>query len=107
MVTGGFRTRTAMQQALADGELDVIGLGRPLVTVPGTPSMLLDGNLQQAAAPEATIDVFAAMPWFSTQLTRLANGGIADAALTAAAAVAEFGAHEQSALLALLARRGG
>ena len=43
MVTGGFRTRAGMEQALAGGPVDVIGLGRPLCTDPDVPKPLLAG----------------------------------------------------------------
>ena len=43
MVTGGFRTRGGMEQALAGGPVDVIGLGRPLCTDPDVPKRLLAG----------------------------------------------------------------
>ena len=41
MLTGGFRSRTAMEAALADGDLDVVGLGRPLCGAPGCVNELL------------------------------------------------------------------
>ena len=44
MVTGGFRTRAGMEQALVGGSVDVIGLGRPLCTDPDVPKRLLAGN---------------------------------------------------------------
>lgn len=105
MVTGGFRTLAGMLAALEDGELDVIGLGRPLISDPHTPRRLLDGSLERAATPEAQMDVFAAMPWFSTQLTQLAEAGQPDLALSTEAAVAAFSAFEQASLAALLAQR--
>jgi 2,4-dienoyl-CoA reductase-like NADH-dependent reductase (Old Yellow Enzyme family) len=40
MVTGGFRTRAAMEAALA-GDCDMIGLGRPLCWQPDFPRRLL------------------------------------------------------------------
>ncbi len=43
MVTGGFRTRAAMEQALSAGAADIIGLGRPLCYEPNGPNRLLDG----------------------------------------------------------------
>ena len=43
MVTGGFRTRAAMEQALATGAADVIGLGRPMCVVTDAPRQLLAG----------------------------------------------------------------
>jgi 2,4-dienoyl-CoA reductase-like NADH-dependent reductase (Old Yellow Enzyme family) len=44
MVTGGFRTREGMEQALAEGSVDMIGLGRPLCTDPQVPRRLLAGE---------------------------------------------------------------
>ncbi|MFI4979609.1 MAG: NADH:flavin oxidoreductase/NADH oxidase family protein [Nevskiales bacterium] len=44
MVTGGFRTRAGMEQALAEGSVDVIGLGRPLCTDAEVPKRLLAGS---------------------------------------------------------------
>ncbi|MBX7539610.1 NADH:flavin oxidoreductase/NADH oxidase family protein [Qipengyuania sphaerica] len=43
MVTGGFRTRAAMEQALAIGAADVIGLGRPLCVQTDGPKQLMEG----------------------------------------------------------------
>ena len=44
MVTGGFRTRAAMDQALDMGAADVIGLGRPMCVVVDAPKQLLEGR---------------------------------------------------------------
>jgi len=44
MVTGGFRSRAGMEQALAEGAVDVIGLARPLCTDTEVPNCLLAGN---------------------------------------------------------------
>ncbi|QUL36520.1 NADH:flavin oxidoreductase/NADH oxidase family protein [Erythrobacter sp. JK5] len=44
MVTGGFRSRAAMEQALAIGAADVIGLGRPLCVMTDAPHQLLEGR---------------------------------------------------------------
>ena len=43
MVTGGFRSRGAMEQALSSGAADVIGLARPLCYQPDGPKRLLEG----------------------------------------------------------------
>jgi 2,4-dienoyl-CoA reductase-like NADH-dependent reductase (Old Yellow Enzyme family) len=43
MVTGGFRSASAMEQALRSGAADVIGLGRPLCVMPEAPKRLLGG----------------------------------------------------------------
>jgi 2,4-dienoyl-CoA reductase-like NADH-dependent reductase (Old Yellow Enzyme family) len=51
MVTGGFRSRAAMAEALAAGELDVVGLGRPVCTEPDLPGRLAVGTSAGAAPP--------------------------------------------------------
>jgi 2,4-dienoyl-CoA reductase-like NADH-dependent reductase (Old Yellow Enzyme family) len=52
MVTGGFRTRAAMDAALASGALDVVGLGRPFCADPTIAEGLLSGRLSEAAFPD-------------------------------------------------------
>jgi len=44
MVTGGFRTSAAMNKALGDDGVDVIGLGRPLLVEPEGSAALLTGR---------------------------------------------------------------
>jgi len=43
MVTGGFRRREAMEQAIESGSADLIGIGRPLCVDTDGPSQLLAG----------------------------------------------------------------
>lgn len=43
MVTGGFRTRAAMEQAIESGAADVVGLGRPMCIKTDAPQQLLEG----------------------------------------------------------------
>ncbi|MEE4199263.1 NADH:flavin oxidoreductase/NADH oxidase family protein [Erythrobacter sp.] len=43
MVTGGFRSRAAMEQALAEDAADVIGLARPLCVQTDGPARLIEG----------------------------------------------------------------
>jgi hypothetical protein len=52
VVTGGFRSRAAMVASLAEHELDVIGLARPLCTEPYLSKRLLDGSAEAARADE-------------------------------------------------------
>lgn len=42
MITGGFRSRDVMEKAVADGEVDMIGIARPLCTQPNLGSLLVD-----------------------------------------------------------------
>lgn len=46
---GGFRTLAVMEQALADGRADLIGLSRPLIREPRLPSRLQEGSATAAS----------------------------------------------------------
>jgi 2,4-dienoyl-CoA reductase-like NADH-dependent reductase (Old Yellow Enzyme family) len=105
MVTGGFRTRRFMTEALAAGELDVVGLGRPMITVPETPHLLLAGEIDRAPLDEGRIGLLQLIPWYSLQLERLGDGLDPDLALDGAEAVQRFGTLETGYFAALLARR--
>ncbi|QIQ86796.1 NADH:flavin oxidoreductase/NADH oxidase family protein [Erythrobacter sp.] len=93
MVTGGFRSRAAMEQALAIGAADVIGLGRPMCVMTDAPRRLLDG-LERLPRYEDDLEVipswlgflkrlqvmkavngFAGMAWFYHQLWMLGREG--------------------------------
>lgn len=52
MVTGGFRSAPLMRQVLASGELDMIGLGRPLCVMPDAPNRVLSGEIESLPEPE-------------------------------------------------------
>lgn len=93
MVTGGFRSRAAMEEALSAGAADLIGLARPLCVDPDVPRKLLAGEIAAAplyekslkigdgffgpASPNTTIKAingFAAMAFYYQNLYRLADG---------------------------------
>ncbi|MEL6529781.1 MAG: NADH:flavin oxidoreductase/NADH oxidase family protein [Pseudomonadota bacterium] len=96
MVTGGFRSRAAMEQALEIGAADVIGLGRPLCVMTDAPKQLMDGaetlpryedgldlipawlgflkKLQMMKA----INGFAGIYWFYQQIWMLGHEGRVD-----------------------------
>jgi 2,4-dienoyl-CoA reductase-like NADH-dependent reductase (Old Yellow Enzyme family) len=86
LLTGGMRSRAVMEQALASGAVDVIGLGRPMTHAPDLPRQLLDGTA--AAAPEVNIrskvrrieDALQVM-WFQAQIHELGKGREPDLAL--------------------------
>lgn len=94
MVTGGFRTRTLMQDALADGELDVIGLGRPFLCDPMIATKLIEGAVDVAPSPERGRSIFQAVPWFNMQIERLADGLAPDLELDSDEAARAFVAIE-------------
>jgi len=96
MVTGGFRTRAGMEDALAD--CDVIGLGRPLCWQPDFPRRLLAREVEgvervedrlklrsrgwlSPASPITALkmlNTFGAMSWYYCQIFRLADDQPAD-----------------------------
>ncbi|RJQ81188.1 NADH:flavin oxidoreductase/NADH oxidase family protein [Pseudonocardiaceae bacterium YIM PH 21723] len=80
MVTGGFRSRAAMQDALDNGSLDLVGLGRPLAVEPDFPQRLLDGadgpkaNLRPRTVGLKMIDSAAELTYYTTQMWRMGDG---------------------------------
>lgn len=93
MVTGGFRTRAAMVEALARGAADVIGLGRPLCVQPDGAARILAGadslpraeaglglfpawlSFLKAVPMLRAVDSFAGQYWFYAQITALGKTG--------------------------------
>jgi len=93
MVTGGFRSRGAMAAALASGDTDIVGLGRPLCVDPGFVARLFEATTARADDPGAGlaygrglfglrspvsalrfINIFSQMGWYYVQLMRLGRG---------------------------------
>lgn len=94
MVTGGFRTAAGMELALQGGDVDVIGIARPLCTHTDVPKQLLSGAMQETPAYEKQlvmaktgllsptspvlllklINVLGGQGWYYHQLYRLADG---------------------------------
>lgn len=97
MLSGGFRSRLAMEQALDAGACDIIGLGRPLCVDPALPARLLSGQSLKAEAWEERMDAsMAAACWFSMQLVRIGGGADADVDLPIEQAIDEYKRHEQA-----------
>ncbi len=107
MVTGGFRSRAAMAAAVSSGAADLIGLARPLCTVPDGPAKLLNG-LDRLPSPEnslrlfpswlsalrriqmlKTIDTFAVQFWFYGQIYAMGRTGENDPQLKPFSAMIE------------------
>ena len=93
MVTGGFRTIEGMNAALASGEMDMVGLGRPLCVDAQVPNKLLSGAMTETPAFEKTLQIgpgwlgphspFAIVKglngwgqqgWFCLQILRMGDG---------------------------------
>lgn len=92
MVTGGFRSRAAMEDAVKSG-VAIIGLGRPLCVLPDAPAQLLAGGLDALPAHERSLTLgsgyfgpaspsdlmkaangFAALSFFYRNIIRMADG---------------------------------
>jgi 2,4-dienoyl-CoA reductase-like NADH-dependent reductase (Old Yellow Enzyme family) len=92
-VTGGFRSRTAMDAAVSTGECDVVGLGRPAATTPDAADVLLSGRSDAVVAHSRqygmrralgkvadlkTLDGVLELGWHADQLHRLGAGRAPD-----------------------------
>jgi hypothetical protein len=67
MVTGGFRSRKGMQDAVLEGACDIIGLARPAVLEPSLPKdVILNEGLPDDAAKVEARNI--ATPWILKQL---------------------------------------
>lgn len=113
MVTGGFRSSSAMEQALRSGAADVIGLGRPLCVMPEAPKRLLGGMAmlpkmenQLALLPDwlaalrniklvRSIDGFAVQYWYYAQLYALGRTGRTASDMTVFAAMREVESYQK------------
>lgn len=79
MLTGGFRSGNAMREALSAGDVDVIGLGRPLTVEPDLPRALLAGAAARSTVrPIRTrvraLDGISEIAWHTQQMHLLAAG---------------------------------
>jgi 2,4-dienoyl-CoA reductase-like NADH-dependent reductase (Old Yellow Enzyme family) len=79
LLTGGMRSRAVMDQALASGAVDVIGLARPMTYMPELPARLLDGSLAAAAPVRIRsrlriLDDALQVMWFQAQIHEMGRG---------------------------------
>lgn len=80
MLTGGFRTSRAMVLAIAEGSVDMIGLGRPLAVDPYLPIKIFKGEATESQLqPLKTIFLtkdqlgFIELFWYTQQIQRIAS----------------------------------
>jgi len=77
MVTGGFRQRAAMEQALDSGGAYIIGLGRPMCVMTDAPSQLMAG-LGELPRYEDSLSLFPSwLAWLGNLKTLKAVAGFA------------------------------
>lgn len=88
-VTGGFRSRGAMESAVYDGECDVVGIGRPTATTTDAADAILSGRADRLTAYDLqygmrrllgkvadlkALDGVLNLGWHNDQLHRIAAG---------------------------------
>ena len=117
-LTGGFRSASDMEEAVAEGLTDFVGIGRPLVLSPDLPKRILNGagrrrielpriSTRVKALDEALGGVLL-IGWYEMQMHRLARGGYASAHGNGLAALAfTVRRHGFGALMPRRARRHG
>lgn len=81
VVTGGFRSGSAMNAALESGATDMIGLARPLAVYPDLPNKLMEDNdhettLKRPSTGIRMVDRMAMLDitWYEYQLYRIGRG---------------------------------
>ncbi|MGU9950722.1 MAG: NADH:flavin oxidoreductase/NADH oxidase family protein [Gammaproteobacteria bacterium WSBS_2016_MAG_OTU1] len=88
MVTGGFRSAKVMKDAISNGDVDIIGIGRPFIIDPAFPEKLLRGEIESLPArerdfsPSDTLPKSAVLNWFCHQLSLVAKNGCVDDSLS-------------------------
>lgn len=80
LLTGGFRSKAAMEKAIEDGSVDLIGIGRPMCFEPDLPSKLINGEVDKASliSPRSKIrllDGILQIAWYQGQMNHLARSG--------------------------------
>lgn len=120
MVTGGFRTRAGMEEALASGACQMIGLGRPLCVETDVPARLLDRRIERAPEWEKRLRLgrgwlsensplnaikmvngWGAQGWYCLQLLRMGDGENPDVSMGVWRAFNAYRRHEVAAAKAL------
>ncbi len=121
MVTGGFRTRAGMEDALASGACQVVGVGRPLCGDPLSVRRLMTGEIEALPAyervlrvgpgvfgPHSSLTLFkvingaGAQGWYCLQLLRMGDGLEPDLRMGVVKALTSYMSNETKAAKALV-----
>lgn len=122
MVTGGFRTRVGMEEALSSGACQVVGIGRPLCGDPLAAKRLLNGETDMLPSYEKTlrlgptwllgpnspvslikmINGWGSQGWYCLQLLRMGDGLDPDLRMSVFSAFQGYAKNETQAAKALL-----
>ncbi|MEZ5790727.1 MAG: NADH:flavin oxidoreductase/NADH oxidase family protein [Nitratireductor sp.] len=123
MVTGGFRTVAAMQRAVSEDSVDMIGLGRPLVLDPEAPNKIFAGKLERLVSrdedlvigngllgPRSPIsflrdlNAWGSLGWYYEHIYSLADGRNPDTTLSAFRALLRYDSTEGKTAKAVTGR---
>ena len=123
MVTGGFRTRAGMEEAIRAGACDLCGIARPLCVDPDLPRRLMRGEVEAAPSYEKTLRIgpgvfgphskvdlikalngFGVMAFFYENIFRLADGLDAREKMAVLPAFIKYQMQEMKAARALTGR---
>lgn len=83
IITGGFRSQTAMEDALNSGHLDFIGIARPLAILPDLPNQIQNGTYQTITteriktgvkAVDSKLGAVLEMDWYMNQMALIGQG---------------------------------
>ncbi|WP_294034799.1 NADH:flavin oxidoreductase/NADH oxidase family protein [uncultured Moraxella sp.] len=83
IITGGFRSESAMEDALNSGHLDFIGIARPLAILPDLPNQIKNGTYQTMttqriktgfAPVDNKVGAVLEMDWYMNQMALIGQG---------------------------------
>lgn len=83
IITGGFRSEQAMNEALTKGHLDLVGIARPFALMPDLPKQIQTGTyqtlttqrIQTGFAPlDKKVGAILEMNWYMAQMARVGQG---------------------------------
>ncbi len=83
IITGGFRSESAMEDALNSGHLDFIGIARPLAIMPDLPNQIKNGTYQTMttqriktgfAPVDKKLGAVLEMDWYMAQMALIGQG---------------------------------
>ena len=117
MITGGLRARAGMVDALAAGELDVVGLARPLCAFPDGCRRLLNNEVDSVLAPEQgmaldraalgpgvddrlfhVMESYSQVAWASLQIIRMGDRKDPDLKMPLLQALGDYDVNEKTTL---------
>ena len=118
MVTGGFRRRESMENALQQGGADLIGIGRPMCVVGDAPLQVIGGREELPRFEDGlamwpswlsflnksdalrTLGTFGVQFWYYAQLSQIGETGVPDANLRVFSAALRVMKHQRRWLAA-------